>query len=196
MNKDLLKIKIKMYLLCLNKKKVLNLYLDYIKKYVSIYNEIPSFNQKWQSINNCYFYALNLDTPLLINLYAKILTSDMFSINVGNISGLDFCELEKQNEDSLLNCLYNDLRELNIQYYETNINSPLEHNGYKIIVLYDSINNLYHFIRQNKNGLWSAKFGLNPNIYASDNPLLLYNYPTDQYNYKLLKTLEIVKPSK
>ncbi len=197
MNKDLLNLKLKMLLSLFEFKKIeklSTLYLEYIKKYVNLYNQSPKYNQKWQSINNCYFYALNISTPLIINIYSKLLTDDYFSINVGNIAGMDFMEQQNQNEIELLNCLYHDLNELNIKCYESTINTPNKYNGYKILVLYSDSHD-YHFIRQNSDNLWSTKFGLEKDIFTSDNPLLLFNNPFDtSCSYKLVKCLEIVKP--
>ena len=175
-------------------KEIGSLYLEYIKLYVQIYNITPSSNQKWSSINNCYFYALNIKTPKIFNYYSKKLTDDYFSLDVGSISGKAFLEYNNKSSETLINCLLKDLDKLNISYYDSTINSSLKHNGYKIIILYNSQTNYYHFIRQNNDNLWSCKFGLLDTIFTSDNPLLFTNDEFNNIKYDYVKTLEIVKP--
>lgn len=198
MNKlQLLFLELQMLLNCNNNKnieeKIGNLYLKYIKLYISIYNNIPDSYQKWHSINNCYFYALNIKTPKIVNYCSNKVADDNFAIDVGSIGNKPFIEEDNISLETFIDCLYADLKYLNIHYYDSAINSSLKYNGYKIAIFYDYTNNLYHFARQNKDGLWSCKHGLEDSIYISDTPLSLINYPNYGYNYEYVKTLEIVK---
>ena len=99
----------------------------------------------------------------------------------------------------LLDYVYTDLDTLKIKAYDSGINIPLHHNGYKIAIFMENNKRSdYHFVRQNIDGSWSSKIGYEECIVRSDNPIdylndNIYGIKTD---YELVKTLELVKPSK
>lgn len=148
------------------------LYLEYLKLSVYLYNK-PSF---YDSIDytgvNCYMYSLMLDLP---NIFQKELLN---KFNPGFISG-------KTSKNDLVN-LFFDLDELGINYYEINKEDTPTHGGYKILMFQGSGD--FHFRRQNTDGTYSEKLGFSKYIKECTDP---FNY----HDYKLIKTLEIIKPT-
>ena len=53
----------------------------------------------------------------------------------------------------------------------------------------------YHFVRQNIDGSWSSKMGISNELHFSENIEDFQRYYQNRVNLKLIKTLEIVKPS-
>ena len=182
------------------KDEIRSLYTKYLKLYITYGNGVPSMNKEWNYDNNCYHYAFDLPTPdLFIEAYYRILDED-FSIEVGAISNLPYIDDDEYSLEILLKYLYSDLKELDINIYPSTINSPLEHDGFKVAIFYDDINKDYHFVRQNAEGIWSQKYGLNRTICFSESPLNFLNNPPfkeygNHYYYEYVGTIEVVKPA-
>ena len=181
------------------KKEVYDLYRYYLKLYVLYTGNKVLSSDTWSSQNNCYFYALNLPTPIIFpNIYNEMFL-DSFYCDLGVISNLEVLEDKDFTLDNFLKYIYSDLDALNIKYYPSTINSELKHDGYKIAIFFDEYNKDYHIIRQNNDGLWSQKYGQMDIISVSDNPLNFLNNPL--YNtrrkpkYEYIQTLELVKPT-
>lgn len=182
------------------KKEIYDLYVNYLKLYNLYSGNKLSSKKDWFYTNVCFHYALNLPTPdLFLEVYDRIFLDD-FNIEVGNISELPYIYDYEYTLDIFLRYFEADLKVLGIEKYPSTINSPLKHNGFKVAIFYDDTNKDYHFIRQNSDGLWSQKFGLDTTICISDNPLnFLNNSPiknSKKTHYEYIKTLELVKPCK
>ena len=190
---DVLKIKLKIIniykQLILHKEmsttEIKNLYIEYLKLCVCLGTNNPVFLEdfnKYEGVN-CYCYALGLYLPKLFidrYLYAS---PDYISHSIGFISKSKYMK----TDDEIITNLYKDLNVLNIKFYETDIHSENKHGGYKI-ALYNAPYD-FHFIRQNSNGLWSEKQGYSRRFVEMEEPRPIGK------SYKLIKTLEIVKPT-
>ena len=177
------------------------LYREYLKLYVKISRMIPEYdNGKYKGNINCYFYALDLTLPYVFKESFERITKHPFCTNLGEISALKFFRDNFANPTSsdLLDYVYTDLDTLKIKAYDSGINIPLHHNGYKIAIFVENNKRSdYHFVRQNIDGSWSSKIGYEELIVKSDNPLdyLNDNLFEIKTNYEYIKTLELVKPS-
>jgi len=167
---------------------ILNLYIEYLKLSVCLGTNNPVFYESLKKYNhtNCYCYALGIDFPKLFYdryLYVEI---ENFCHNLGFIS----CRSKGYVLDKKLENLYRDLETLNIIFYETDIDSQNQHGGYKIAFYNEDsyYTGDFHFFRQNCDGLWSEKKGYSSGIVLHDKLEPVVG------NYKLVKTLEIVKP--
>ena len=81
-----------------------------------------------------------------------------------------------------------DIEALNIKWFETTMAQPNQHGGYKIALYSDGIDDFY-MLRQNKDGSWSGKIYNTNKIVELEKPEPISDY------YKLVNTLEIVKPT-
>ena len=175
------------------------LYREYLKLYVKICRMIPEYEEgRFKGNINCYFYALDLSLPYIFSESFTRITNFPLRTNIGEISALKYFRNNFEAPTDLLDYVYTDLDTLKIKVYDSGINIPLHHNGYKIaLFIEDNKRHDYHFARQNSDGSWSSKLGYEELIVKSDNPL---NYLNDNiYNiqtyYEYVKTLELVKPS-
>lgn len=182
-------------------KEIRRLYREYLKLYVRINRMIPDYDEgRFKGNINCYYYALDLSLPNVFSESFETITHNSFCTNIGEISTLKFFQdnFENPTSSDLLDYVYSDLDTLEIKFYDSGINIPLHHNGYKIAIFMENNKRCdYHFVRQNSDGSWSSKLGYENLVVKSDNPL---NYLNDNiYNiqtyYEYVKTLEIVKPS-
>lgn len=207
----ILDIKKRLLCICLNQKKVdtnkaiRELHREYCKLVVQIRKEIPEYNNgRWPYINNCYFYALDIPTPFIFNLMFGLLEKMLFYTNIGEISGLPHISCTgKLSKNTILDYFYSDLDALKYFSFDSSINLPPQHGGYKIAIFYDPYSLLpdYHFIRQNADGMWSQKIGYEKFICLSENPLDFINSNVREYseikdrNFEYIKTVEVVKPT-
>ena len=165
----------------MNSPKYYELYKEYIKLLLLVSSNNPSFNDdaKRYVNGNCYSYALDIFNPEGISNVIMQL-----GLNIGYLSkNLVF----KGTPEKYLYGLAKDFEELNIDSYETSVDLPNCHNGYKI-AFYLSFND-FHFLRQNSDGSWSHKVGYLNRIDKLDTLPKTVNG-----NYELIRTLEIVKP--
>lgn len=134
-----------------------NSYIEYLKLVVLLGTNNPCFkeNSKKYRHVNCYGYALGIDLPEYI--YKKYLNveSDGIRHNLGFASDKRFPVTVQEKLDNL----FSDFETLNIKWFETDIERPNEHGGYKIAFYCDNWRD-FHLIRQNKDGSWSEKVGL------------------------------------
>ena len=161
--------------------KYFELYKEYIKLLILVSSNNPSFNDDVKKYvnGNCYSYALDIFNPEGIS--NAIL---QLGLNVGYLSrNLVF----KGTPEKYLYGLAKDFEELNIDSYETGVDLPNNHGGYKI-AFYLSFND-FHFLRQNSDDSWSHKVGYLNRIDKFDTLPKTVNG-----NYELIRTLEIVKP--
>jgi len=170
----------------LNANDIENIYIEYLKLSVLLGTNTPCFKEnlgKYRHVN-CYGYALGIDLPEYIYKKYNEVESDGIRHNLGFISGKDFPVTDRDKLDNLLS----DFEVLNIKWFETDIERPNEHGGYKIAFYCDDWRD-FHLIRQNKDGSWSEKLGYTSEIIQTEKPRPLADY------YKLVKILEIVKPT-
>lgn len=171
----------------LRAKDIKNIYIEYLKLSVLLGTNTPCFKENLEKYRhvNCYGYALGIDLPEYI--YKKYLNveSDGIRHNLGFISGKKFPVTVQERLDNL----FSDFETLNIKWFETDIERPNEHGGYKIAFYCNNWREDFHLIRQNNDGSWSEKLGYSYKIIQTEKPRPLGE------DYKLIKTLEIVKPT-
>ena len=178
-------------------KEIRRLYREYLKLYVRINRMIPDYNEgRFKGRIN----ALDLSLPNIFSESFTRITNFPLCTNIGEISGLKFFNyrFNEPTPADLLDYVYTDLDTLKIKVYNSAINLPIRHNGYKIVIFMENNKRRdYHFVRQNSDGSWSSKIGYEELIVKSDNP---FDYLNDNLfdiktNYEYVKTLELVKPS-
>ena len=165
------------------------IYIEYLKLYLASNAIIPSsqYNKNKFTNSNCYGFALDIPTPNIFkSLYEKIEIDD-FVMNPGFASFEPF-SFKKIN--TLKNILA-DFDSLNIKYFESSLEIPNLHNGYKIAILFNGDSYKTHFIRQNLDGTWSEKVGYSNMIRNFTNIDESYYI---KLGYTLEKVYEIVKP--
>ena len=168
------------------------LYNEYLKLYVQVDKKTPEFNDNWQfPHSSCYYYALNLPTPIIFESIYEELTDYPFESHLGSISNLPY--QDNFNKNDVLEYLYSDLDALKIKWYDSEIESFPKHDGYKIVLLVNETpdDSDFHFVRQNNNGLWSEKYGCGSEVVSIITPEEFLKDPI----YKYVKTLELVKPT-
>ena len=173
-------------------KEIHRLYNEYLKIYVQASKMIPEFNINWLSIHcSCYYYSLNIQIPSIFEKVYEELTGYYFESPLGSVANLPY--LEKFTKKDVLDYLYKDLDALNISYYPSSIEDSPKYGGYKIVLLVDEnpLDPDYHFVRQNKDGLWSEKDGCGSEIVNLTSEEEFMNDPA----YKYVTTLELVKPT-
>lgn len=169
----------------ISESEVLRIYREYLMLSMKISFNSPSFIEDRYNYKNgnCYCYAIGFNTPRIIGKKYFESCSRILRHNVGFISGLP-CYNDRK---SAIRALESDLRCLNIEFYECELDSENKHGGYKIAIFnapYD-----VHLIRQNVDGTWSHKMGYTDTIERVD----MEKHEIFE-SYKYIKTLEIVKP--
>ena len=143
-------------------------------------------------LGNCYTYALGLPSKKeFIDKFISLGQEELFPFNCGFTYTTKNYALPG-NASSILQNFYHDCSILGIQVFDSEVDLPNYHGGYKVMLylsFYHSFCNDFHFIRQNlKDGTWSDKIG----YFGSMRKL---EYPCSfNSNYKYVKTFEIVKP--
>ncbi len=175
-------------------REILSLYKKYLQLLIKYQEAIPCLENDNKLKNvSCYLYALGLNIPTIFkNVYESLLPWQ-FGADPGEISGYD-AFVNNWTDTELLERLFADLDTLKIKAYPSTINSPINHDGYKIACFLDKDGKDFHFARQNQNGIWSQKIGFDNRLYLSDNPMS-YLDKIHRYKYELIRTLEIVKPN-
>ena len=174
---------------------------EYLKLIVRLQKNNPSYNNgKCNPYKNCYFYALDLPVPFAYRLDYKVILDEISRTDLGGISRPEdlYRVYIPKTEKEVLDYLYSDLDILQIKAYDSGINIPNKHDGYKIAVFMESgSDHDYHFIRQNTDGSWSSKVGYKDCVIKMADPLdyLNDNIYNEITSYELIKTLELVKPS-
>ena len=183
--------------------KMQELYREYLKLEVQIERSLPKSNNGYFSCHtNCYVYALDLPLPFFLEDICnnKFQFKNFLVIqNVGFISKTrEKIKYGIMNEKEFLECVFQDLNYLNIKYYDSSLEEDLNHGGYKIGLFYDekmcNAQPNYHFVRQDKEGIWSCKMGYTNGLHFSREIDDFKRYYQNRVNLKLIKTLEIVKP--
>ena len=172
------------------------LYNRYLKICVCLDKKVPDFNKGiWPYSNNCYNYAMNFRKPQIFqDVYTELFYKNFFN-QIGNIGNKSISRYYEEKD--LLDALYADLDALKIRSYKSSIDKKTQHGGYKICVYNLKEENSilrrpdYHFIRQNSNGIWSEKNGMQELILEVKRLDKLESRP----KYELIETLEIVKPN-
>ena len=168
------------------------LYLEFLKEEIKLGTNYPNYQDDFEDYHfgNCYTYALGLPSfKSFIEQFTHLVADDIFPFNIGfmvRAQCYENRELEKLLQNFDLDC-----DALGIQVYETHHLEQNTHGGYKIAFYVSycrgTIND-FHFIRQNRDGIWSHKMG-----YFSD-PQLTFFAPILENHYEHVKTFEIVKP--
>lgn len=170
----------------LSAKDIENIYIEYLKLKVQLGDKIPRFNEKndkYRHVNN-FNYVLDIHFPECINnIYLKK-AANSIRYSLGFISGEPFAYTDQSKLDNLVA----DLETLNINWFESTIEQPNEHGGYKIVLYSDGIDDFY-MLRQNTDASWSGKIYNTSKIIQLKKPEPINDF------YKLVKTLEIVKPT-
>lgn len=175
-----------------NKTQIKKLYMRYLKASLKLNTNRPSFESDYNcTYENCYMYALGLNTPKIFSLMWEKFRIEVLSCNVG------FTELEKReslrDKDKLLERFYTDCENLEIDIFDSDINTPPEHGGYKIAIYMSKAYSLFlngydfHFVRQNYDESWSEKHG-------RDGDIILLDDIEHKWPYDLVKVIEVVKP--
>lgn len=170
----------------LSAKDIENIYIEYLKLKVQLGDKIPRLNEKndkYRYVNN-FNYALDIDFPEYINNRYFKKTAHSISHSLGFISGEPFAYTDQSKLDNLVA----DLETLNINWFESTTEQPNEHGGYKITLYSDGIDDFY-IMRQNIDDSWSGKIYNTSKIIQLKKPEPINDF------YKLVKTLEIVKPT-
>lgn len=154
----------------------------YLSSRVSTNNPLYKNDKDNYKEGNCYCYALGFITPSIFNDIFARFDEKMIRHNIGFISDT-FIDINSSSD--LMFGFENDLSYLGIKYYNSNIESDNNHNGYKVS-LYRGFDD-FHFVRQNIDGSWSHKIGYEPIVIKCTDP-------RNVLDYELLNTYEIVKP--
>lgn len=165
---------------------LLRIYREFLKDYIRICKSDPSYDKdsKWILYREGNCYSLIISTPEVFISNYRCKSGYDFSHDVGFVSGHNYSDYVSDCIDNLKYDL-DYLDYLEIDYYDSDIDSSNKHNGYKI-ALYKSIDD-FHFIRQNNDGSWSHKKGYDQIIERINPEDTLFD------DFKLVKTLEIVK---
>lgn len=166
---------------------VIELYTEYLKLDVMIHGRIPSFTSEVRD-GNCYTYAMNFYySDDFKNAYHRFGSSSM-DFNTGFIGNRE--NMFTTSLNGVIDNFYKDCEALNIATYDLSLSDIPSHGGYKILFYVKSYPTYcdFHFVRQNLGGEWSHKDGRFGKIEITDTP-----YTCD--DYKLVRTLEIVKPT-
>lgn len=173
--------------------KFIALYSEYLKILVQIQNPIPDVKDDNLLYSGCcYLYAMAFLIPKKFEEKFQQIFRSFFPVDVGDISGCDLSD-PIADTNSLLERLYSDLDYLKIKWYESDINKPIVHNGYKIAVFFENgyEDPDYHFMRQTKSGIWHHQGGYFETPLETTTPI--QDNKNDGYEY--VKTIEIVKPT-
>ena len=169
------------------------LFLEALKEKIKLGTNYLSFNDDLREyeLGNCYTYALGLPSmKSFIRLFVGIDYENVFPFNVGFMNHSPYF-LYGRDENTLLHYFLEDCHALNIKAYETDEHGPNVYGGYKIALYvsycHGDIQD-FHFIRQNKDGVWSHKKGY------FNKPQLAFLAPILENRYEHFKTFEIVKP--
>ena len=172
-----------------------NIYNRYLKLSACLDKKVPDFNKGiWPYSNNCYNYAMNFRKPQIFQDVYNKLFYELFFNQLGAVGNNKISK--NITKEGIFSSLYADLDALKIKSYKSSIEKKTQHGGYKICIYYlDKENAIlrpdYHFIRQNSNGIWSEKNGMNEEILEVKRLDKLETRP----KYELIETLEIVKPN-
>lgn len=153
---------------------------------LSFYEDLNDYG-----LGNCYTYAFGLPSiKSFIHQFTEIEIEDVFPFNVGFMNHTPYY-LYGRDESTLFHYFLEDCHALNIKVYETDVQSPNVYGGYKIALYVSYCHGIiqdFHFLRQNKDGVWSHKKG-----YFNE-PQLTFFAPFLENQYEHFKTFEIVKP--
>ncbi|CDF10825.1 unknown [Mycoplasma sp. CAG:776] len=201
MNVDYLQIKLKELKLFLEVKykaktslDVERLYLSFLKEEIRMGTNYLNYekDRDLYYLGNCYTYALGLPSQKeFIEKFIALGDDEVFPFNCGFTNTTKNYFLA-QDAQGILKNFYDDCSILGIQIFDSEIDSPNYHNGYKIVLylsFYHSVCNDFHFIRQNLgDGTWSDKIGY-------FGPIRKLEFPNPfSSHYQYFKTFEIVKP--
>ena len=172
---------------------VQKLYIDYLKEYIKLGTNKPTYLGDINNYKNCncYCYALGMNCPILFSYIYYDIEIEPFIHNGGF---LNFRSYTNKKEEMIKN-IYDDFDVLGIEAYDSSIDEEIKHNGYKIALYIASYD--FHVARENIDGSWSEKLGYSDKIVKIKNPydtrVGFYNNTTK--DYKLDRILEIVKPT-
>lgn len=168
----------------MDKKEVMDLY----RKYLYLESRISTNNLSFKTdkdkykCGNCYCYALGFTTPDIFNDVFVKFDDKMIGHNIGFVSDT---VIDVSNSHDLMFGFENDMAYLGIKCYDSEIDKPNSHNGYKVS-LYRGFDD-FHFTRQNSDGSWSHKVGYEPIVIKCTDPF-------NVLDYEIVHTYEIVKP--
>ncbi len=168
----------------------IRLYLEYLKVIVQLQSKLPSLrrDQFSYACGNCYSYALGYSFPKSFKRILDQVNEGKFNFNLGFIGNR--MELLTKNYRQMLDNFYLDCEALQVEVFDTDAYSINQHGGYKVMLFFEREGCDFHFIRQNTNGSWSERYGLNGQIQL----VRRFVPPVIKNHYDLVKTLEVVKP--
>lgn len=165
--------------------------IELIKQLIGDYP--PTFSVDYSPFRNCYAHALNCNyedrdfsiyTPGLI--YANSIGSDFFD------EGDYFFDY-----DLFIKLIKRDCSALSITASSCSFDSKLRDGSCKIALTYSKVDNDFHFLRQNSDGLWSHKPGYSSVLFKSQSAIIPYNGETSievwGSPYKVFEFMELQK---
>ena len=178
------------------RRQILVLYREYLSLVLKLQSLKPDAVSNYSLRNsNCYLYALALPVPIIFKRTYNKLIRDDFGFDLGEYANYKALFRETNfTKNNLIERLESDLAYFQIDFFESSIDSVIKHNGYKINLYMNRDAKDYHFIRQNKDGLWSDKNGYKGTIKEVLNSHLDEGCVNNKMFYEYVKTLEIVKP--
>ena len=173
---------------------VLRLYIDYLKEYIKLGTNKPTYLGDINNYRgcNCYCYAIGMNCPSVFSLiYDDIEIEDLIH-QAGFLSLRGYT----RNKEEIIKNIYDGFDVLGIEAYDSSVDEEIKHNGYKIalyIANYD-----FHMARENVDGSWSEKLGYSDRIIKIKNPYdsrVGCDRSSTTKDYKLDRVIEIVKPT-
>lgn len=153
----------------------------------------PTFSADSSPFRNCYAHALNcmyedrdfsIFTPGCI--WAESNGNDIFH------DGVYFFD-----PDLFIKSVKRDCSVLSIVASACSFDSKLRENSCKIALSYSKVDNDFHFLRQNSNGLWSHKPGFGSLLFGAKSEIIAYNGEKSIYiqgtPYKIFEIMELHK---
>ena len=158
---------------------VLRLYIDYLKEYIKLGTNKPTYLGDINNYRgcNCYCYAIGMNCPSVFSF----IYDDIEIENLIHQAGFLNLRGYTNKKEEIIKNIYDGFKVLGIEAYDSSIDQEIKHNGYKIAI----------------DGSWSEKLGYSDDIIKIKSP---YDTRVGCYNnttkdYKLDRVIEIVKPT-
>lgn len=170
---------------------LMELYVEYLKRWVYFSTNHPIFEENPEGFKygNCYTYAMGYRCPDIFREQAKVICQPM-DYDVG-FWWINSVYLANDCATMLVDNFYKDCDALNIEVFDSDVNTNPSHGGYNIFLFADediAFDYDFHFLRLNSEGVLSEKDGY-------DGEIRRLNSISDVASkYELVKVLEVVKP--
>lgn len=170
---------------------LMELYVEYLKRWVYFSSNHPIFEENPEGFKygNCYTYAMGYICPDIFREQAKAIYKRMI-YDVG-FAKKNNPYVANNSAVMLVDNFYKDCEALNIEVFDSDVNTNPSHGGYNILLFADediAFDYDFHFLRLNSDGILSEKDGY-------DGEIRRLNSLSDVASkYELVKVLEVVKP--